>query len=200
MLKPTLSILKEELIQYLTDLPNWTTGHHVNLANVTQLDYEDTKYQNDILISLINTELDKVMRNTAFNQRKLLSDEVVYRNPKVSLNLYVLFSAKFDPYEEALEWLSKVIEFFQSKNVFTAANTPAIKSYESLSENQKMNFKIIVDLHSLSLEQLNNLWGTLGRNLMPHILYKIRLVQIFSDQVQQSGSVITEINSSETIL
>lgn len=198
MLKPALTIIKDELFKYVQFHHEWDSEYSVKLANIAQLEFENLdKFNDSILISLIHTELEDSLRNSTFSKQSAINGQTIYQNPKVSINIYVLFCAKFDPYEDALEWLSQVFEFFQSKNVFTTQNTPAIEDYESLSNKQKMSLKLIVDQHSLSLEQLNQLWGTLGRNLMPHVLYKIRLVRIFSDQIQQTGSPITQLQTNE---
>ncbi|MEM7374093.1 MAG: DUF4255 domain-containing protein [Bacteroidota bacterium] len=203
MIKPALAILQDEIEQFVTNQPNagWISDYAVQLANVTNLGFDDdAKYNDSILLSLISTEQDSTLRNAEFKRYSSASSKVTYHNPKISLNLNVLVCTKFTHYANALEWLSQVIEFFQSKNVFTAANTPKIHDYQSLSAHEKMTFKLIADFHSLNFEQLNNLWGTLGRNLMPHFLLKVRLIKIFNDQIHKTGPSITQITARENIL
>ena len=200
MIKPTLSILKDELNSFLEGKENWDLTHKVILGNITQYNsVNDGTFDDRIVISLINTENDKVQRNTEFKRQSLASNDVKYANPKVSINLYILFSASFSTYENALDALTYVFEFFQYKNVFTALNTPAITDYESLSNQQKMTFKLILDLHSLTLEQLNHIWSTAGCGQLPAVLFKARVVRVFNDQIHKRGPVITQAQSSEII-
>jgi hypothetical protein len=65
--------------------------------------------------------------------------------------------------------LTAVIGYFQAKPVFHAANTPGLdRGIE----------KLLVELHSPSFEELNQLYGMLSAGYRPSVLYKLRLVVI----------------------
>jgi hypothetical protein len=65
--------------------------------------------------------------------------------------------------------VSYVIQFFQAKNVFTPENT---------TELDPRVQKLIIELHPMSFEQQNYLWGMVGGKYLPSALYKFRLLVI----------------------
>lgn len=89
-------------------------------------------------------------------------------NPDVCLNLYVLIVSHAQNYETALLEISKVIYWmnsFQSKDC-------------------------LVELHTLSAEQNNSLWQTLGTEIRPAVVYKVRMLTIGSEILEESCSVV----------
>jgi hypothetical protein len=106
----------------------------------------------------------------------------------------VLFSVNRTGYDNSLNALATVIEFFQSKKVFTQANTvlnPAIPALAAVTE-----FKLTVDLYTPTFEQQNYIWGTLGGKALPSAMYKITLVKIDSGRLLQKGSQISSADST----
>lgn len=92
--------------------------------------------------------------------------------PELKINLHVLFSAHFKLYDQALKYLSFVLQFFQAHPVFTSEEFPALDSRLG---------KLVVELQSLNFEQLNQIWAFIGGKQLPSVLYKVRLV-IVQDQ------------------
>lgn len=121
------------------------------------------KEENKILVSLINIEEEKKVPP---RQPPVLSG-----NKPVYLNLYVLFSAAFNPSLniEALKFISAVVAFFQSKPVFDSQNTQDLDTGIE---------KLIFEIQNLSLHEQSNLWASVGAKCMPAILYRVRLVAI----------------------
>ncbi|AXT53597.1 DUF4255 domain-containing protein [Aquimarina sp. BL5] len=147
-------------------------------------------------LSLVNIEEEKIFKeqNTAFINA---NGSVEYRNPELKLNLYVLISANYqnkdiddpsDDYYEGLKQLSYVISLFQSKNVFTNDNTPAMASEDP---NIK---KLILELYSYSFEQMYNFWSVLGTKYLPSVLYKVRLLKIQEEELISDALPIEEID------
>ncbi len=145
-------------------------------------------------LSLINIEEERITKE----QRKALinTDGMVERiNPEIKLNLYILISANFQgnnsetsaDYSEGLKQLSYVISFFQSKNVFTESNSPALSGFDPNIR------KLIVELYSYSFEQLYNFWTVVGTNYLPSILYKIRVLSIQEKALQDVNLPIEKI-------
>jgi len=58
-------------------------------------------------------------------------------------------------------------------------------------------FMLILDLYSPTFEQANYLWSTLGGKQYPHALYKMRLVEVKKDGVNEKRGVITQISLTE---
>lgn len=185
-----------EILQVITEDINTFFGeNNVTLENIANIDSDgdgvaDT---NGVLLTLLNLQEETTLKNISNNY--ISGTEVFYKNPKVNLNLYILFSANNSSYTESLKSVSKVIQFFQGKRIFTQANS----NFENTSEMQNLkNFKFIVDLFTPSFEELNFIWGTLGGKQYPSVLYKISSIEIERDILTDKGTVITEINNEAT--
>jgi hypothetical protein len=140
-------------------------------------------------MSLLKLEEEATLKNTP--HFKIQNDKTEYKNPPVHLNLYLLISANCETYDKSLRSISKVIEFFQGKKVFTSANT--VYDRTNVSFDVLDNFKFILELYTPSFEELNNVWGTFGGRQLPSVIYKIQLIQIEQDKKLASSEVITHI-------
>lgn len=139
----------------------------------------------NIIISLINIEEDRVSRDPKNFIRN--GTGVIYKNPAVNLNLTLLFTSVRDNlggYGLALQSLQNLIAFFQNKYVFDHSNTPALDPGIE---------KLILDMISMNVEQLQLLWSMLGGKYHPSIAYKMRMITIDSLS-DQTGSPINEIS------
>ena len=128
--------------------------------------------ENKIVVTLLNVEKDTVGKISA---GAVPGVTIPNTAPAVNINLYVLFSAYFSSanYHEALRFLSFVVAYFQSKNVFTRANTPSMDPHIG---------KLIFEMESPGADKLNNIWTTLGAKYMPSVVYKIRMLS-FDDSI-----------------
>ena len=123
-----------------------------------------------------------------------------YEQPPVYLNLYLLFSANFpDNYDNALIRLSQTIRFFQSKRLFNLINTtsPTILASANDANNPDRDalagMELVVDLYTMTFEQINHLWGSLGGKQIPFVMYKVRLVVIREPKYTAEPPVIEEV-------
>lgn len=166
----------------------------VSLDNIAFIESEDDEPSdsNNIVLSLLHTEEETTMKNIL--NHEIEGTKVVYKNNKVHLNLYIMFSANRNDYKESLKSVSKVVEFFQSKRIFTQSNTNFDRDLDGM--DQIGNFKFTVDLFTPSFEEMNFIWGTLGGKQYPSIIYKISLLEVERDVTQSEGSLITEINGN----
>ena len=139
----------------------------------------------NIIISLINIEENRISRDPR-NYVKSGTD-IFMKNPAVHLNLTLLFTAtrSESAYGAALQNIQKVIEFFQDKFVFDRINTPGLTSGIE---------KLIFEMVSINMEQLNHLWSILGGRCHPSVVYKMRMITIDS-VTRQLGSVVKEIET-----
>lgn len=146
-------------------------------------------------LSLINIEEERTNKE---QQSRFINSvgKVEKRNPEIQLNLYVLITANFqnkianntsDDYVEGLKQLSYAISFFQSKNVFTPENSPALSGFDTNLS------KIVVELYSYSFEQLYNFWSVVGAKYLPSVLYKVKTLRIQENAIQESGEPIEQI-------
>lgn len=162
------------------------------VENMAGLDDDKIKSSDNIYITLVNISEEATLKNTPYYQKENMT--TVYRNPPVHLNLFILFSAVMKKYDVALLHLSAVIRFFQSKNVFTPKNST------SSVINELDEFEIVMDLFSLSFEQVNYLWSTLGGKQHPFALYKLRLVIMQREGTTETRGIIKEITLNENTL
>jgi len=90
-------------------------------------------------------------------------------------------------YENALIYLSHAITFFQGKYSFNLKNS--VSQVDGLPDD----FRIILDLYTLSFEQLNYLWSTLGGKQHPFVCYKVRLLQIERASTTETRGIIKQV-------
>lgn len=159
-------------------------------GNVAQLDHPETALalENQLLLSLVNVQEEGALRNTP--GAAVGPQGVTYRHPPLHLNLFLLFSANYRNYETALKRLAQVLRFFQGRRVFTLASAPGAlpdpPPFEDLS--------LTVDLLSLSFEEINHLWGSLGGRQMPFALYRGRMVVLETPAARAEGGLVREVD------
>jgi hypothetical protein len=61
-------------------------------------------------------------------------------------------------------------------------------------------FKLIFDLYSPSLEEVNHMWGTLGGKQYPFALFNMRLLDLKFRAVTAESGLITEVQTDLTHL
>jgi len=182
-----------EVLQIITEEVN--NFFNVSLDNIAFIESEandNSSTSNNVILSLLHTEEEATLKNIANHQ--IEGTKVVYKNNKVYLNLYIMFSINRSDYTESLKSISKIIEFFQSKRVFTQNNTSFDRELDGMDKVK--DFRFTVELFSPSFEEMNFIWGTLGGKQYPSVIYKVNVLEIERDITQSEGSLITEINGS----
>ncbi|MBC8046085.1 MAG: DUF4255 domain-containing protein [Fimbriimonadaceae bacterium] len=183
MIEEALRFIRTELNNYLNNKITPIAESRVELGNVAKLgDAAANDLVNKIVVSLINIEEDRISKNPENFVR--VDNKTVYKNPKIHLNIYCLFSVNRESYSDALKQLSFIIQFFQHKNVFTHEIAPGLDAGID---------KLIFDLYSLNFEQVNHLWGTLGGKYLPSVLYKMRMITIDEGLITAESAFIKEI-------
>ncbi|MEN6455474.1 MAG: DUF4255 domain-containing protein [Prolixibacteraceae bacterium] len=189
MIYPILKFLTGQLNQYI-DLVKKTTdavpSPVVQLESIVNIEENKLKEKNNLLLFMVNLSEEAAMKNhpgyVTHNR-----DEAVYKNPPLNLNVYIVITAVMTNYENELRYLSHILRFFQGKPVFTPQNSAS--GIEGLPDN----FRIILDLYSLSFEQINYLWSTLGGKQHPFVCYKLRMVEIERESTTSVRGVIRQI-------
>ena len=189
MIYEALQILSEQLDNYLT-----TSGLNnlvvlENIAMIETTSENSDKLTNKVVLTLLNLEEETTLKNLP-NYTVINKSTTEYRNPPIHLNLFLLISGNCNTYVNSLRCISKTIEFFQGKKIFTAENT----IYEPKEDFEALNnFKLITELYTPTFGELNYVWGTLGGRQLPSVIYKIQLVEIDRKELTGIGKVITEI-------
>lgn len=173
MLHQTLTYIKDYLARAFKRMDK----DDQTQIEIGAVDKDDTRNA-DLLITLLNIEEERATKQQLpyrYNGDRVQSvgEEVsVTRvNPEIKLNLYVLITSQAPDYGEALKKISQVIGIFQQKYLFTDDD---LKEYPKLE-------RLAFDLYSISLEQSNSLWQTLGTKMMPYVMYKIRMLTVQAD-------------------
>ena len=93
-------------------------------------------------------------------------------------------------YGMSLQDLQNVIGVFQKKFVFDHVNTP------TLNANIE---KLILDMVSLNLQQLHEIWSVLGGRYFPSVVYRIRMVTI-DNLIGDPGPLINQVETNYFIV
>lgn len=198
MISHALTIVLNELNRHLTDNygpDGMNTGRLGNLAegfgNGAGSNPRDVLY-----LSLVNIKEEKSLKNVPHFSRNDITLRTVYENPPNFLNFQILIVAAHSNYTNALLMLSRAIRFFQAQNVFTQDSVDPASLTTNAPGNaldQLESFKLVFDLYSPTMEEINHLWGTLGGKQYPFVLYMLRAMDLKFSAVQSESSVITEI-------
>ena len=191
MIDQVLNFLRDQIDAYLKVKYAITDGTTlIQLGNIAWHDTEDTVStdKSNAFISLVNIEEDRISKS-AENYVRNANGSIVYKNPKIFLNLHLLFSANLSDYGESLKRLSYIIQFFQYQNVFTPLTNPG----GTLNPFPAGVDELIFDLYTLSFQDLNNLWGIMGSKYLPSVLYKMRLIIVDENSMSAEGSFIKSI-------
>jgi hypothetical protein len=152
-----------------------------------------------LYLSVVNIKEEKTRKNLPNHVRNDTTLQAVYENPPVFLNFLILMTATHTDYANALLVLSRAIRFFQYKNVLTQDNVdPASITSSATPVNpldQLTSFRLIFDLYSPNMEEVNHLWGTLGGKQYPFVLYLLRMLDLKFRAIQSESGLITEVIS-----
>ncbi len=208
MIGIALKLIRDELSNYI--FQNKRTGDSITeddiiLHNIALMESDSqADLNNKVVITLVNTEEESTLKNKS-NILKT-PNGIKYVNSPVFLNLYVLISSTLqtglgDHYETALNRLSLVIRFFQTKRSFTIRNSPftTISGDANIPQETKDELKLNIELYTLTFEQINHLWGSLGGKQVPFAMYKIRLVSI-KENATEVAPVIEELVNDQTVI
>jgi len=122
-----------------------------------------------IALMLVNIEEEKALKAQLPRDRRN-GDQIQFANPEIRLNMLIMLAANpgGDNYSAALERLSLAMLFFQGTSFFDRRRYAALAAAPEIEQ-------ISIELFSLSLEQQNQLWGSLGAKYLPSAMYKVRV-------------------------
>jgi len=176
MIETAIELLRDELHAYITTKDASAT---VIIDNIGMFDTpHGNSLTNNIVLTLVNIEEEMFLKNQPPSNNPV-RNSAIYENRPSFLSLYVLCSCNYsgNNYKLALRRLSYIIQFFQSKISFSAVLSEG-GNVADLKNAETVNIHFTMQLHPLSFEQVNHLWGSLGGRQMPFALYKLRLKTI----------------------
>lgn len=185
MLDVAVAFLKDELNTFLLTRTGSSSGDVVKLSKVVD---EAGKYAvtEGIAAYIINVEEERVLKSH-LPEYVYVNGQHVVSEPALKLNLHILFAANFALYDQALKYISYVLTYFQSHPSFTSEAYPALDSHIE---------KLVVELQSLSYEQLNQVWAFVGGKQLPSAIYKVRMVVVQDDAQTAIQPPVTIIKSN----
>ncbi len=184
MLDAVLKFVVDELNSYL----HAKTGLNDKIVVLGPVVDDAGKYalaKNTVSLTLTNIEQETAIKRqlpqATFSQGKTLSFA-----PELHLNLHIMLAARFVLYDQALKYLSHILNFLQANAVFTPDKYPA------LDENV---VRLSVELQSLNYDQLNQVWAYIGGKHLPSVYYKIRMLSLQDKQTPRIGTPILNVNN-----
>ncbi len=197
MIDNALNLIKDALNSYLSSKHG--EADRVVMDNVAMLDGNGSSLEDKVIISLVNIEEERAFKSAKTLMNTVVADNnVTYEKRPAFLNLYILICPNLQggtpsgqKYLDSLRLLSSIVRFFQNKNYFTAQNSPGASDFE--------NFKLTMDMYSLTLEQINHLWGSLGGKQLPFVMYKARVVELEDKHIDKKGQAITDVSTDESV-
>ncbi|WP_161887909.1 DUF4255 domain-containing protein [Pontibacter russatus] len=187
MIDKALSLLVTQLNLYIPEDPP-----EVILGNIALHDAADQDALHErTVLSLVNVEEEATLKNNRFYHT--LPHATQYTHAPVFLNLYLLFAANYlKSYDKALTRISAVIRFFQSRKTFDMGSGNSLPPNPDPDE---LALSLTMELYTMSFEQVNHLWGTLGGKQMPFVMYKARLVMLQDRKILREAPLIEEIKT-----
>lgn len=190
MIYKAIYLIQSQLSQFIQPIAG---PDEVVLGNIAFNDAPDQNSIRDkIVISLVNVEEEGTLKNG----RSFYKDAggVQYTERPVYLNLYLLITAHYpQAYDTALIRLGSVIEFFQFRKYFDVKSAKPLPDGLDPLNPDDVSLYLTMELYTLTFEQINHLWGSLGGKQIPFVMYKARLVKIQEKKVYQEGPLIEEI-------
>jgi hypothetical protein len=195
MIDHALLIVRNELQAHLTAVGNSTEA---KLGNVGEIGNGTLDLRDKVLLSVVNLQEERTLKNTPAYVRDDAALRVRYENPPVFLNLALLVTATHATYVNALRALSRALLFFQHRTVLTHDNVaPSSITNDAPPQNvdRLAEFKLIFNLWSPTFEEVNDMWGMLGGKQFPFALYSMRMLELKFRATQREAGLITEVVS-----
>jgi hypothetical protein len=183
MISQALVLLKDLLNTYLSSGPNSETSAEDQVVFLSGQKMDPLTFTvGKISVLLINIEEENTLRQPDPYLRIAPNGAHQKVNPEIRLNLFVLFVANYNDYEDSLRVLSQIIRYFQNHRVIDHQNSSGLP--------QDIE-KLIIGLVTLPFAEQNEVWSSLRVTYHPSVLYKVRMV-VFKDDEAAEGSEISE--------
>lgn len=197
----TVSKILQEICRKISD---GTGGVLPVLANIATVNDDDASFdKSSIIFSIVNIEEDKTLKNQSLYKKGIVNVNNIdskekYKKPAQNLIFSILFSSytkNTEQYSDGISKLEQVIRYLQNNNVFYFDDNDLYEQTEIPSEvSPDLFHKLILDLTSLKMEQLNQMWSYLNNKYMPSVLYTMRLIRIQNEDVE-NVPVITNVKT-----
>lgn len=195
MIAHALTIVRNELEAHLKTFQG--DSLHAELGNIGEAAQSaNAALRERLLLSVVNIQEERTLKNVPAYVRDDGALRVRYQNPPTYLNLAVLVAATHANYGDALKALSRALTFFQFRSVFTqdSVDPTSLNVGAPLNDDDLLvEFKLIFNLWSPTLEEVNDMWGMLGGKQFPFALYSMRMLELRFQAAGRESGVITQV-------
>lgn len=174
MINLVLEQIREKLAEYLS-------GYYEMPGEIVELGIPeaeaDAEAMNKMLIGLLNIEREPVAgMRSGYQQGE--RGRVSIQSPAWHLNIYVMLAAFFEQkqYTNGVRILSDALNFFQQHPVFEVGR----------------GTKITLELVSLNMQELANVWSILGGRYYPSVIFKLRMLTFDGNEITQMTTKISK--------
>ncbi|MGL4630584.1 MAG: Pvc16 family protein [Leadbetterella sp.] len=194
MIRTALEFVKSELSSYCFSKEPEIYGSISDVINVSGFYSPSGSSTIDLnkhlQLTLLNLEEERLEASRPYYVPK--DDRIAQLKAPVTLNIYLLFVATSPNYLTSLHDLSNVIGFFQVNPSFHKDKFASMNSTISdpLNRPWRLIERLDFNIHSLTLEQQNNVWAALGTKHLPHIMYKVRMLSFFDKEGEISEPIV----------
>jgi hypothetical protein len=186
MIDKILEVIRSEVNNFIgRKLNDTTVTNRVTLTSFVDDNGRVAIPADSVGLSLLNIEEERTFKQAGLVQTAKAESSSVLVSPPVCLNLQILFTAYFNNYTECLKHLSFILACLQTKPVFDRNNTPAMRDQETA--------KLVFELNTLGLEQQHYIWSMIGLRYLPSVIYKVRMLTVFEQEVVSEVPNIKEI-------
>jgi hypothetical protein len=168
--------------------PASTNRERVIAGSLFDLDGKvNTKAKDKVVAQIVNLQEDRVYHSVDVYKRRDDGTGELMR-PEIKVNVFVLFVANISDYSESMKMLSWVIAFFQHRHRF---------DYSAVTGLADRTGHFTFELHSMTFEQQNHLWGALGAKYMPSVMFKLGIVDIRDEQLRAEVPPVLDIAANQ---
>jgi hypothetical protein len=188
MIDKVLEVIRKEVNDYIGRKLNDTTRNNRVMLTSFVDDAGRVAIPSDTVgLSLLNIEEEKTLNAAGLVPTSKAEISSSFVSPPIILNLQIMFTAYFNNYTESLKHISYIISCLQTKPVFDTENTPEMGGLEL--------DKLVFELNTLPLEQQHYIWAMIGLRYLPSVVYQVRMLMIFEQDVVGEVMNIKEITT-----
>ena len=185
MFDTALTFLRDELNSYLRTRTG-VKSDIVTLGRIVKHTGEYAFGEQQVCLSVVNIEEERVLKSH-LPERVEVAGQQFTLEPEIKLNLHVIFAFNFNDYPTGLRYLAHVMTFFQSHPSFAAEEYPGLHPAVR---------KLVVEMQSLSFEQLNQVWAFIGGKQLLSVIYRLRMLALQDRAEAVAGPPIRTINAT----
>ncbi len=102
----------------------------------------------------------------------------------LSLNLRIILASYSRPglVREGLDMLTMGMSYFQEKKLWDIQNTPGLPKGVN---------RLVFEMEKLDIQELHQVWGAIGTNYLPSVMYTLKTIVINDQDIQDKISGIT---------